>query len=190
MVSTHVQTLDERPGVRLLNRTTRKINLTEVGETYYDRATQILSDLEHADHIAGAQQLNPRGTLRVYSATHIIPFIAPAVAEFLLSYPEVKVDLTMGERAVDLIDEGYDVAIRHTPPPDSSLIVRRLATWQPVLCCSPSYLEKHGPLRQLAQLAKARQQRYALLAIWSPTAEKRCGPQPFRASGFPWPQDF
>ncbi len=74
------------------------------------------------------------------------------VAEFLNSYPEVKVDLTIGEKSVDLIDEGYDLAIRLTPPPDSSLIVRSLATWRHVLCCSPDYLEKHGPLRQLSEL--------------------------------------
>jgi DNA-binding transcriptional LysR family regulator len=84
----------------------------------------------------------------------MVPFIAPAIAEFLRAYSEVKVDLAMGERAVDLIDEGYDVSIQLVPPPDSSLIVRSLATWRHVLCCSPSYLEKHGPPRQLSDLAE------------------------------------
>jgi DNA-binding transcriptional LysR family regulator len=153
MVSNHVQALEDRLGARLLNRTTRKVSLTEVGKAYYDRCTQILADLEAADDIAGALQSTPRGTLRIYTATHIVPFIAPVVAGFLSSYPDVKVDLTMGERTIDLIDEGFDVAIRLTPPPDSSLIVRSLATWRHVLCCSPAYLEKHGPLRQLSELA-------------------------------------
>jgi DNA-binding transcriptional LysR family regulator len=153
MVSNHVQALEERLGARLLNRTTRKVSLTEVGKAYYDRATQILSDLEQADDVAGALQSMPRGTLRIYTATHIVQFVDPVVVEFLGSYPDVKVDLTMGERTIDLIDEGYDLAIRLTPPPDSSLIVRSLATWRHVLCCSPAYLEKHGPLRQLAELA-------------------------------------
>jgi DNA-binding transcriptional LysR family regulator len=153
MVSNHIQALEERLGARLLHRTTRKVSLTEVGRAYYDRATQILSDLEQADDIAGALQSTPRGTLRIYTATHIVPFVAPVVAEFLSSYPDVKVDLNMGERTIDLIDEGFDVAIRLTPPPDSSLIVRSLATWRHVLCCSPAYLEKHGPLRQLSELA-------------------------------------
>jgi DNA-binding transcriptional LysR family regulator len=153
MVSNHIQALEERLGARLLHRTTRKVSLTEVGRAYYDRATQILSDLEQADDIAGALQSTPRGTLRIYAATHIVPFVAPVVAEFLNSYPDVKVDLNMGERTIDLIDEGFDVAIRLTPPPDSSLIVRSLATWRHVLCCSPAYLEKHGPLRQLSELA-------------------------------------
>jgi DNA-binding transcriptional LysR family regulator len=153
MVSNHVQALEDRLGARLLHRTTRKVSLTEVGKTYYDRCIQILADLEQADDIAGASQSTPRGTLRVYTATHIVQFIAPVVAGFLGSYPDVKVDLSMGERAIDLIDEGFDLAVRLTPPPDSSLIVRSLATWRHVLCCSPAYLEKHGPLRQLLELA-------------------------------------
>jgi DNA-binding transcriptional LysR family regulator len=72
-----------------------KVSLTEVGKAYYDRCTQILSDLEQADEFAGALQSAPRGTLRIYTATHIVPFIAPVAAEFLASYPDAKVDLTM-----------------------------------------------------------------------------------------------
>jgi len=153
MVSNHIQALEERLGARLLHRTTRKVSLTEVGKAYYDRCTQILADIEQADDIAGALQSTPRGTLRIYTATHIVQFVAPVVAEFLIAYPEAKVDLTIGEREVDLIDEGFDIAIRLIPPPDSSLIVRSLATWRHVLCCSPAYLEKHGPLRQLTELS-------------------------------------
>ena len=153
MVSNHVQSLEDRLGARLLQRTTRKVSLTEVGKAYYDRAVQILADIEQADDIAGAQQSTPRGTLRIYTATHIVQYVSPVVAEFLAAYPEVKVDLAMGERAIDMIDEGFDVAIRMTPPPDSSLIVRSLATWRHVLCCSHGYLEKHGRPQALAELA-------------------------------------
>jgi DNA-binding transcriptional LysR family regulator len=153
MVSNHIQSLEDRLGARLLHRTTRKVSLTEVGKAYYDRCIQILSDIEQADDIVGALQSTPRGTLRIYTATHIVQYIAPVIAEFLGSYPGVKVDLSMGERNIDLIDEGFDVAIRLTPPPDSSLIVRSLATWRHVLCCSPAYLEKHGTPRQLSDLA-------------------------------------
>ena len=162
MVSNHVHALEVRLGARLLNRTTRKVSLTEVGKAYYDRATQIIADLEQADNIAGAMQSTPRGTLRIYTATHIVQFVAPVVGEFLGSYPEVKVDLTIGERTIDLIDEGYDLAIRLTPPPDSSLIVRSLATWRHVLCCSPAYREQHGPPRQLAELSEHNCVRHAL----------------------------
>jgi DNA-binding transcriptional LysR family regulator len=153
MVSNHIQALEERLGARLLHRTTRKVSLTEVGKAYYDRCTQILADIEQADDIAGALQSTPRGTLRIYTATHIVPFVAPVVAEFLKSYPNINVDLNMGERTIDIIDEGFDVAIRLTPPPDSSLIVRTLATWRHVLCCSPGYLEKHGRVQQLSELS-------------------------------------
>src|SRR6476660_6276546 len=93
MVSNHVQALEDRLGARLLNRTTRKVSLTEVGRAYYDSCVQILADIEQADDIAAALQSTPRGTLRIYAATHIMPFIAPVVAEFLAKYSEVKVDL-------------------------------------------------------------------------------------------------
>jgi DNA-binding transcriptional LysR family regulator len=185
MVSNHVQALEERLGARLLNRTTRKVSLTEVGKAYYDRCIQILADLEQADDIAGALQSTPRGTLRIYTATHVVQFIAPVVAEFLSTYPDVKVDLTMGERTIDLIDEGFDVAIRLTPPPDSSLIVRSLATWRHVLCCSPGYLEKHGPLRQLSELADHNCVRHALYPYedgWH-FVDRKATPASVRVSG-------
>jgi DNA-binding transcriptional LysR family regulator len=139
-------------GVRLLNRTTRKVSLTEIGKAYYDRATQILSELEQADDIASELQSMPRGTLRIHVATHMVPFDAPVVAKLLSTYPELKIDLRMGEADVDLIEEGYDVALRMTPPPDSSLIVRSLATWRHVLCCSHGYLDKHGRVQRLDEL--------------------------------------
>ncbi|MGY3450078.1 LysR family transcriptional regulator [Bradyrhizobium sp. USDA 4353] len=152
MVSNHVQALEERLGARLLNRTTRRVSLTEIGRAYYERSTQILADLAQADDLASAQHTSPRGTLRVHSATHIIPFVAPVAAQFLSTYPDVKVELMMGETNVDLIEEGFDIAVRMTTLPDSSLIVRNLATWRHVLCCSPAYLEKHGALSSLAEL--------------------------------------
>ena len=102
MVSNHVQALEDRLGARLLNRTTRKVSLTEVGRAYYDRCIQILADIEQADDIAGALQSTPRGTLRVYTHTHTVPFVAPIVADFLKSYPDTRVELLMGERNVDM----------------------------------------------------------------------------------------
>jgi DNA-binding transcriptional LysR family regulator len=153
MVSNHVQALENHLGVRLLNRTTRKVSLTEVGRAYYDRATQILADLDQADEIASTLQSTPRGTLRIYVATHMVPFVTPVVAEFLSTYPDVKVELMMGEREIDMIDEGFDVAVRMTAPSSSSLIARSLATWRQVLCCSPGYLAEHGKPQRLAELA-------------------------------------
>lgn len=153
MVSNHVQALEDRLGVRLLNRTTRKVSLTEIGKAYYDRSTQVLADLEQADDIASELQSVPRGTLRIHVATHMVQFVAPVVAKLLSTYSELKVDLRMGEADVDLIEEGYDVALRMTSPPDSSLIVRSLATWRHVLCCSHDYLEKYGRVQKLDELA-------------------------------------
>jgi DNA-binding transcriptional LysR family regulator len=153
MVSNHIRSLEDGLGVRLLNRTTRKVSLTEVGRAYYDRCTQILAELEEADRAAGALQSTPRGTLRLFTSAHIIRILAPVIAEFLALYPEVLVEFSMGERMVDLVEEGFDLAIRTIPPPESSLIVRRLATWRHILCCAPAYLEQHEPPRQLADLA-------------------------------------
>ena len=154
MVRNHVQALEDRLGVRLLNRTTRKVSLTEIGRAYYDRCIQILADIEQADDIAGALQSTPRGTLRIYVNTHLVQFLSPVVAEFLAAYPDVKVDLVIGERNVDLIDENFDLAVRMVPSPDSSLIVRSLATWRHVLCCSHAYIDRHGKPEQLADIAE------------------------------------
>jgi DNA-binding transcriptional LysR family regulator len=137
------------------------VSLTEVGRGYYERCAPILAELEEADRAAGALQATPRGTLRLYTGTHIVRFIAPVVAEFLALYPEMSVDLTIGERMVDLVEEGFDLAIRPTPPPDSSLIVRHLASWRHVLCCSPAYLEGHEAPRRPDELVRHNCLRYA-----------------------------
>lgn len=142
MVATHVQSLEERLGVRLLNRTTRKVTLTETGRYYYERSAQILGDLEEADRVAGALTSTPRGVLKVYSNVAVVRFLLPVIDEFLDLYPDVSLDLNSGERMVDIIEEGYDLAIRTIPLPDSGLIARKLTPWRHVLVCSPSYLEK------------------------------------------------
>jgi DNA-binding transcriptional LysR family regulator len=162
MVSNHVQGLEDRLGARLLNRTTRKVSLTDIGKAYYERCTQILADLEDADRIASMEQSTPQGTLRLQSGSHIVRFIAPVIDEFIALYPNVSVDLTVGARMPDLVEEGIDLAIRQTPPPESSLIVRRVATWRHVPCCSPAYLQAHGPLRELTELAQHNCLRFAL----------------------------
>lgn len=162
MVSKHIQALEERLGARLLNRTTRKVGLTEVGREYYQRCAQILNDLEHANEIASASQSTPRGVLRIYTATHLVRSIAPVVTEYLALYPHASVDVTMGEREIDLLDEGFDLAIRLTSPADSSLIVRNLVTWRHVLCASPAYLAEKGYPQQLSDLESRNCLRHAL----------------------------
>jgi DNA-binding transcriptional LysR family regulator len=161
MVSNHVQALEDRLGARLLNRTTRRVSVTDTGKAYYQRCIQILAELEEADQAAGALHSTPRGALRLYTSAALVRFLAPVVGEFLARYPETSVELTTGERMVDLVEEGIDLAIRTTPPPDSSLIVRRLTPWRHVLCCAPEYLRKHEAPRLPADLADHNCLRYA-----------------------------
>jgi DNA-binding transcriptional LysR family regulator len=141
--SKHVQTLEDRLGARLLNRTTRKVSLTEIGREYYERANQVLTELDEADRIAGSLQATPRGVIKLHCHTYIIRFLGSVLAEYQTLYPAVALDVTTGERMIDLVEEGFDLAIRAAPPPDSGLIVRRLTPWRFIVCCAPSYLDSH-----------------------------------------------
>ena len=117
MVSNHVQELEDRLGARLLNRTTRKVSLTEIGREYYERSAHILADLDEADRAAGALQATPRGRLRVHWHPSLARFIAPVVTAYLRDNPEVSVDLRRGDQMIDLLEEEIDLAIRpHVPP--------------------------------------------------------------------------
>jgi DNA-binding transcriptional LysR family regulator len=160
-VSNHVQALEDGLGVRLLNRTTRRVSLTEVGREYYERCSQILHDLEEADQAASALQAKPRGQLRVHCHQVIVRFISPLVAAYLRDNPEVSVDLRMGDQMIDLLEEGFDLAIRTYMPSDSSLMVRRLAGWRHFPCCAPAYLERREVPRAPADLANHNCLRYA-----------------------------
>ncbi|MGD0562497.1 MAG: LysR family transcriptional regulator [Roseiarcus sp.] len=144
-VSRNVGALESELGVRLFHRTTRSLTLTEAGRGYFERATRILADLEEANLAVSQLQSAPRGRLRV-SAPMSFGFLhlAPALPDFLARYPEVAVDLAMNDRFVDLIDEGFDVAVRIGAMEDSSLIARRLAPIRRVVCASPAYFEARG----------------------------------------------
>ena len=161
MVSNHVQELEERLGARLLNRTTRRVSLTEIGREYYERSAQILAELDEADRAAGALQATPRGRLRVHCHPGLARFIAPVLAAYLRDYPEVSVDLRRGDQMIDLLEQEFDLAIRPYVPPDSSLMVRRLADWRHALCCSRSYLETHPEPVSPADLSAHNCIRYA-----------------------------
>ena len=151
-VSDQVQALENALGVRLLNRTTRQVILTEIGREYYERCAQILHELEEASEAVGALQVTPRGQLRVYCHKGVGHFIAPVVTGFLSQYPEVSVDLRDGDAMIDLVQERFDLAIMPVSPPDSTLVRRTLAKWHPLLCCAPAYLEKHPEPRSPADL--------------------------------------
>jgi DNA-binding transcriptional LysR family regulator len=154
MISNYIQSLESRLGTRLLNRTTRKVSLTETGRACYDRYRQALADLDRADDLAKTWQTKPRGLLRVCTIMQLGPLIAPVMVSYLGRHPEVQISLTVAPREIDIIDERYDVAVRLYPSTDSRMIVRDLATWQHVLCCSPAYLEKHGPISHPSELAE------------------------------------
>lgn len=151
-VSDQVQALENALGVRLLHRTTRRVSLTEIGRDYYERCSQILHELEEADEAASALQLTPRGHLRIYCHQGVGRFIGEVTGEFLAQYPDVSVDLRTGDVMIDLVQEGFDLAIMQAAPPDSSLMRRRLSGWRYVLCSAPAYFEKHAMPRSPADL--------------------------------------
>jgi DNA-binding transcriptional LysR family regulator len=161
MVSNHVQALEERLGARLLNRTTRKVSLTEIGRAYYERCLQILAEIDEADEAAGALQVLPRGLLRINTSPALARLVARVGTEFTRRYGEASISLYMTDRMVDMVEEGYDLAVRIVPTEESRLIVRHLATFDYVLCGAPAYFERHGKPKRPADLAKHNCLRYS-----------------------------
>lgn len=144
-VSAHVQRLEERLGVQLLNRTTRRVATTEAGAAYHQHCARILAEAEAAEQAATALHREPRGTLRV-SAPDAFGWmhVAPAIPTFRARFPEIAIDLRLEEKHVNLVDEGFDLAIRIGELPDSPLVVRKLAPSRTMLCAAPRYLERFG----------------------------------------------
>ncbi len=145
MVGNHIRALERRLGTRLLNRTTRRQNLTEIGRSYYEQCVSILAQLQSAEIDARDMRSRPRGRLRV-SAPIIYATckLAPAMSDYLDRYPDVHVELVLDDRIVDLADGGFDAAIRIGILPDSNLIARPLAPSPHIVCAAPAYLSKHG----------------------------------------------
>lgn len=155
MVGLHVRALEDRLGSRLLNRTTRRQSLTEVGRLYYERCRQILSDLEDADRTASQLRAAPRGRLSVNAPVSFgVHALTPVIADYLAAYPEVEVDLAVNDRVIDLVEEGFEVAVRVGPLSDSGLVARPLAPYQLVVCASPDYLARFGEPRRPEDLAR------------------------------------
>jgi len=145
VVSRQISALEAELGARLLHRTTRALTLTEAGRSYFERATRILADLAEADASVGQLQAAPRGRLRVNAPMSFgFLHLAPAVPDFLDRYSDVALELTMNDRFVDLIEEGFDVAVRIGKLDDSSLVARKLAPMRRTVCAAPAYLEKRG----------------------------------------------
>ena len=145
MVGRTLQALEDRLGTRLLNRTTQKQSLTEAGAAFHPRAVALLEQLEEAERTASDRQETPRGVLRInapmsFGARHL----AAAAADFCALHPAVRMELTLNDRVVDLVEEGHDLAIRIGRLADSSLVARRLAPCRVAVAAAPAYLAAHG----------------------------------------------
>lgn len=144
-VSQQVQKLEDRLGVRLLNRTTRRLSLTDEGRTYYEHCRRILDEARDAADALDSLGAAPRGVLRINAPMSFgILHLGPAVADFMKAYPEIEIDMSLNDRQIDVIEEGFDMAIRIARLPDSSLIARRLAPCRRVVMASPGYWDRRG----------------------------------------------
>lgn len=145
LLSKYVTDLEDYLGVRLMNRTTRKLSLTEAGEAYYREASSLLQQLDELDATITDQTAEPRGLLRVSAPRNFgETTLAPALFDYLLKYPKVTLDLRLEDRYVDLIDEGMDVALRISTMADSSLIARKIADMHVVVGAAPALIKSVG----------------------------------------------
>lgn len=154
MASKYIAHLEEHLGTRLLQRTTRKLTLTESGTVYYERCAQILADISEAEESALRLTDAPRGTLRVaMPVSFALLHVGPIINAYLKRYPEVKIDILLNDRRVDLIEEGVDLAIRIGQLPESSLIAKKLGSSPMAICGAPDYFRRHGTPQTPADLA-------------------------------------
>lgn len=154
-VSKAVMELEQLLGARLLDRTTRRVTPTEAGSAYYERCVSILSDVEETELQVSRLHDEPRGILKINGPMSFgILYLGDAVAEFMRSYPELRVELVLNDRFIDPLEEGVDVTVRIGALADSSLIARRLAPARLALVASPDYLQRHGALEAPQDLAR------------------------------------
>lgn len=154
-VSRYVVDMETRLGVRLLHRTTRRLSLTDAGQVFYARSKELLSELDEAEAEVSSRSEAATGTLRINAPfTFGILHLAPLWGQFKSQQPKVTLDITLSDRVVDLVEEGYDIAIRIAKLENSTLISKRLATTRMVLCASPQYLQQHGVPQHPSELAQ------------------------------------
>ena len=164
-VSRYVADLELRLGVRLLQRTTRKLSLTEEGRAFYGRCKTVLADVELAEEEITSKSVAIKGLVRVNVPVSFgLLELAPLWPGFMAQYPDVVLDITLADRVVDLVEEGYDLAVRIARLPNSSLVSRQLASARMVLCASPGYLRKHGKPKHPSDLTQHAVMSYSLLA--------------------------
>jgi DNA-binding transcriptional LysR family regulator len=155
MVSRRLAALEGRLGVRLVNRTTRSLHLTDEGASYYESCSRVLAEIEQANAAVSAGGQEPQGTLRVaLPAAFGNQYVAPLVPQFAARYPAVQLSLSLSDRTVNLVEDGFDLAVRIAALGDSSLAARRLAPNRRVVCATPEYLRRHGTPRSPDELAQ------------------------------------
>ncbi|MDN0076463.1 LysR family transcriptional regulator [Crenobacter sp. SG2303] len=155
MVGRHVRHLEEQLGARLLTRTTRRQSLTEIGRLYYERCRQILADIRAAESSVEVLRVEPRGLLRISAPVTLgTQALTPLVAEYLMRYPQVSIELLLDDRVVDLVGEGIDAAIRIGQLQDSTLVSRPLAPYRMVIAAAPAYLARAGTPTRPDELAR------------------------------------
>ena len=164
--SRQVAELEAHLGSRLLNRTTRRLSLTEIGQGFYERCVQLLADLGEAEQAAAETAARPRGTLRLTTSINFgVRHVSPAIGAFLAKYPEVKFDVSLSDRIVDLVEEGYDLAIRIGSAGGETVVARKLGEARMVACASPAYLKAHGAPRTPEDLARHRCLTYEYMPV-------------------------
>ncbi|WP_201508910.1 LysR family transcriptional regulator [Psychrobacter alimentarius] len=164
LVSKYVSKLEERLEIRLLNRTTRKVSLTEAGTHYFQHAQQLLLSIDDMESKLGGFQQKPKGTLRISApVSFALKHMAQLITDFQTLYPSVNVDLQLTDRKVDIVEEGFDVALRIGQLKSSSLIAKLVAPIRVILCASPDYLNKHGIPRDPEDLNNHRYLHYSYM---------------------------
>lgn len=145
MASKQVAALEDHLGARLLNRTTRRLSLTESGATFHERSVQILADLAEAEQIAGRFAATPRGVLKItMPLAYGLHCLGAVLADYAARHPQVRLDVSLSDRKAELVEEGFDLAIRIGALPESGLVARRLGATRSIVCASPAYLARHG----------------------------------------------
>ncbi|MEM8579821.1 MAG: LysR family transcriptional regulator [Pseudomonadota bacterium] len=179
-VSKHVSSLEARLGARLLNRTTRRVSPTEIGLAYYDRARRVLNDAGEADALVSAMQSEPSGLLRISVATDFgVNHLSPILSRFLHQFPEIQINMVLNNRYVELISEGFDLAVRVGDLEDSTLRARKLTDTTKRMIAAPNYLQRYGTPRRIDDLSDHKLLHYSNQAsgnVWkvtAPSGEKR-----------------
>jgi len=155
--SRHVAELEAHLGTRLLQRTTRRLSLSESGQAFYERAVQLLADLDEAEREAAAAATRLRGAIKLTSSIHFgVRYLAPAICAFMARFPEVRFDVSLSDRIVDLVEEGYDLAVRIGAAGGETVVARKLGEARMIVCASPGYVRQFGAPRAPEDLARHR----------------------------------